>query len=118
MLAAGNQKLMNGLLWQLMRYSTLKMVREMNAAKFGAECTRVDDQTLIKWANDRVGKAGKPNRMKSFRGTLLLCACIHARYSSCIPISPAMMNIASQHHFLYVLCVQIVLCRRLCFSWT
>ena len=72
-IAEGQQKFVLALLWQLMRSSSLKMVKEMNARKFGGDA-KVDDQALIKWANDRVAKAGKNSRMKSFRGRLfILC---------------------------------------------
>jgi len=58
----GNKKLILALVWQLMRYHTIKFLSHLSVG--GAHVT--DDQ-IIEWANKKVAEAGRPSQMKSFK---------------------------------------------------
>jgi len=81
----GNKKLLLALVWQLMRFHTLKFLAEVQAKRFGGK--EVTDQMIIEWANDTVRKGGKHSSMKSFKDSELrtgvlfldLLACIEPR---------------------------------------
>jgi len=65
----GNKKLLLGLVWQLMRFHTLRFVAEVQAKRFaGAEVT---DEMLIAFVNKRVEGAGRSSRMASFKDPTL-----------------------------------------------
>jgi len=61
----GNKKLLLALVWQLMRFHTLKFLAEVQAKRFGGK--EVTDQMIIEWANDAVKVGGKSSRMKGFK---------------------------------------------------
>jgi len=65
----GNKKLLLALVWQLMRFHTLKFLAEVQAKRFGGK--EVTDQMIIDWANDTVSKGGKKSRMRSFKDSEL-----------------------------------------------
>jgi len=65
----GNKKLLLALVWQLMRYHTLKFLSEVQAKKFGGK--QVDDHMLIDWANKTVADAGKSATMSNFKDPTL-----------------------------------------------
>jgi len=65
----GNKKLLLGLVWQLMRFHTLRFVAEVQAKRFaGAEVT---DEMLVAFVNKRVEDAGRSSRMASFKDPTL-----------------------------------------------
>jgi len=64
-IAAGNKKLLLGLVWQLMRFHTLRFLAEVQAKRFGG--AEVTDQMLIDYVNNRVSTAGRSSRMASFK---------------------------------------------------
>jgi len=68
-IATGNKKLLLGLVWQLMRFHTLKFLAEVQAKRFGG--AEVTDQMLIDYVNNRVSTAGRSSRMASFKDSSL-----------------------------------------------
>lgn len=64
-LVAGNQKLILGLTWQMMRFHVLKFISEVQQKKFGNK--EVTDQDLIEWANQKVRSVGKTHTIDSFK---------------------------------------------------
>jgi len=65
----GNKKLLLALVWQLMRYHTLKFLAEVQKAKFGGG--EVTEEMIVKWANEQVKTAGKSSTMSSFKDDTL-----------------------------------------------
>jgi plastin-1 len=65
----GKKKLVLGLVWQMMRYHTLKFLAQVQAERFGGG--PVNDQDLIKWANESVRKAGRSTSMVNFQDKTL-----------------------------------------------
>jgi len=65
----GNKKLLLALVWQLMRFHTLKFLAEVQAKRFGGK--EVTDQMIIDWANDAVKSGGKHSTMRSFKDATL-----------------------------------------------
>lgn len=55
----GNQTLTLALVWQLMRFHVLSILKGLGS--------NVDDAAMIKWANDRVTQSGKSTRMANFK---------------------------------------------------
>jgi len=68
-IATGNKKLLLGLVWQLMRFHTLRFLAEVQAKRFGG--VEVTDQMLIDYVNNRVATAGRSSRMASFKDSSL-----------------------------------------------
>lgn len=66
----GNKKLVLALVWQLMRYHTIKFLQQTHADKFGANVT-VTDEMIIQWANEKVSSKGRNTRMESFKDPTL-----------------------------------------------
>lgn len=60
-----NKKLLLGLVWQMMRFHTLKFVAEVQAKKFAGQA--VTDDMLVKWANDKVASAGRTSTISSLK---------------------------------------------------
>ncbi|XP_024545636.1 fimbrin-1 [Selaginella moellendorffii] len=58
----GNRKLILAFLWQLMRYHTLQLLKNIKLR--GKE---VSDYDILKWANNKVKRSGKDSRMESFK---------------------------------------------------
>lgn len=61
----GNKKLLLALVWQLMRYHTLKFLASVQASRFGGR--EVNEPMIIDWANDRVRDAGLASSMANFK---------------------------------------------------
>jgi len=55
----GNQTLTLALVWQLMRYHVLSILKGLGS--------NVDDAAMIKWANERVTQSGKNAKMSDFK---------------------------------------------------
>ena len=64
--ARGNRKLTLAILWQLMRFNVLNIIRNL---KF--EGREVSDDDVLAWANDRVAAAGKSSSIRSFKDRTL-----------------------------------------------
>jgi len=66
--ADGNKKLVLGLVWQLMRHDTVRLLEGLGANK-----SKVSDSDLIAWANDKVAKCGKTGggKISSFQDSEL-----------------------------------------------
>lgn len=62
----GNRKLVLALVWQMMRYHTIKFLAQL---KFGGK--PVDDAAIISWANKTVAAAGKASQIVSFKDKAL-----------------------------------------------
>lgn len=62
----GNKKLILAIVWQLMRYHTIKFLSQL--AMNGAHVT---DEQIIEWANKKVAEAGRQTTMKGFRDKTL-----------------------------------------------
>jgi len=59
----GNQTLTLALVWQLMRYHVLSILKSLGS--------NVDDAAMIKWANERVSGSGKSTKMSNFKDSSL-----------------------------------------------
>jgi plastin-1 len=59
----GNQKLILGLVWQLMRSHVLSILKKLG--------NNVNDQFMIDWANNKVKSSGKNSRMNDFKDSSL-----------------------------------------------
>jgi len=59
----GNQTLTLALVWQLMRYHVLSILKSLGS--------NVDDAAMIKWANERVRGSGKSTKMSNFKDSTL-----------------------------------------------
>jgi len=64
-IAVGNKKLLLALVWQLMRFHTLKFLAEVQSKKFGGK--EVTDEMIVQWANDRVKAANRTTKMSGFK---------------------------------------------------
>lgn len=62
----GNQKLILGIVWQLMRANVINMLKQLS--KGGKE---VSDQDIINWANAKVSSSGRPSSIRSFQDPAL-----------------------------------------------
>jgi len=62
----GNKKLLLALVWQLMRYHTIKFLSKLSMG--GAA---VKEDQIIEWANKKVAAAGRSGEMKSFKDKTL-----------------------------------------------
>jgi len=56
---AGNQTLTLAIVWQLMRYHVLSILKSLGS--------NVDEAKMVKWANEQVAASGKSSRMDSFK---------------------------------------------------
>jgi plastin-1 len=59
---AGNKKLVLALVWQLMRYHTIKFLSKLTVG--GVNPT---DEQIIEWANNKVAGAGRSTTMKNYK---------------------------------------------------
>jgi len=66
----GNKKLLLGLVWQLMRFHTLRFLAEVQAKRFGG-ATEVTDDMLVTFANKRIEAAGRSSRITSFKDSTI-----------------------------------------------
>jgi len=64
-IADGNKKLILAVVWQLMRFHTLKFLQEVQAKKFGGK--PVTDQMVLEWANEQVKSTGSSRKIGSFK---------------------------------------------------
>jgi len=62
----GNQTLTLALVWQMMRYHVLSILKSL---KVGGKDVTEDD--MIKWANEQVSKSGKSGKMSNFKDSTL-----------------------------------------------
>jgi len=62
---AKNKKLVLAIVWQMMRWHTLKFLAEVNSKKFGGK--DVTDEMLVDWANATVAGAKRTSKMASFK---------------------------------------------------
>ncbi|KAF7845163.1 fimbrin-2-like [Senna tora] len=60
----GNKKLILAYLWQLMRYNTLQLLKNLRLYSHGKELT---DANILEWANCKVSSSGSQRRMDSFK---------------------------------------------------
>ena len=58
----GNKKLILSVIWQLMRYHTIKILSSLSGSG-----TRIEDKEIVDWANAKVEAGGFETRMASFR---------------------------------------------------
>lgn len=65
----GNKKLLLALVWQLMRYHTIKFLAAVQSKKFGGK--PVTDKMIVEWANNAVSAAGRTSTMGSFKDSSL-----------------------------------------------
>ncbi|KAK3184469.1 hypothetical protein Dsin_031755 [Dipteronia sinensis] len=60
----GNKKLILAFLWQLMRFTMLQLLKNLRSHSQGKEITDAD---ILRWANNKVKKAGRTSQMDSFK---------------------------------------------------
>lgn len=60
----GNKKLILAILWQLMRYNMLQLLKNLRSYSHGKEITDAD---ILNWANHKVKSSGRRSRIESFR---------------------------------------------------
>ncbi|GER31553.1 fimbrin 1 [Striga asiatica] len=60
----GNKKLILAFLWQLMRFSMLKLLKNLRSHSQGKEIT---DSDILNWANNKVKKSSRTSQMESFK---------------------------------------------------
>ncbi|GAV74610.1 CH domain-containing protein [Cephalotus follicularis] len=61
----GNKKLILAYLWQLMRFSMLQLLK--NLRSHSSQGKEITDADILRWANNKVKKAGKTSQMESFK---------------------------------------------------
>lgn len=81
----GNKKLILAIVWQLMRYHTIKFLSQL--AVNGAH---VSDTQIIQWANNQVKKAGRTSSMSSFKDKSLSTS--HFFFDLLYAIEPRIIN--------------------------
>ena len=59
----GNRKLMLGLLWQLVRFDTLRLLNSVSTQGSAVK----GDSDVLKWANETVAKGGSDRQIRNFR---------------------------------------------------
>jgi plastin-1 len=64
---SGNEKLISSIIWQLMQYHLMKVLRDLSST--GDK--QIGDKEIIEWANARVNKAGFTSKMKDFKDRTL-----------------------------------------------
>ncbi|XP_031091445.1 fimbrin-5-like [Ipomoea triloba] len=60
----GNKKLILAFLWQLMRFSMLRLLKNLRSYSQGKE---IIDTDILNWANRKVSSAGRKRQMESFK---------------------------------------------------
>ncbi|XP_020223804.1 fimbrin-1 [Cajanus cajan] len=60
----GNKKLILALLWQLMRFTMLQLLKNLRSHSQGKEISDVD---ILKWANRKVKSIGRTSHIESFK---------------------------------------------------
>jgi len=61
-----NKKIILGMVWQLMRQNIINMLKSLSS-----EGKEIKDDDILRWANEKVQKAGRPTRMESFKDASL-----------------------------------------------
>jgi len=64
----GNKTLTLALVWQLMRFHVISILKGLSKKTGGGEVTEAD---ITKWANDTVAASGKSSKMESFKDSTL-----------------------------------------------
>ncbi|TKY57358.1 Fimbrin-1 protein [Spatholobus suberectus] len=60
----GNKKLILALLWQLMRFTMLQLLKNLRSHSQGKE---ISDADILKWANRKVKSTGRTSHIESFK---------------------------------------------------
>ncbi|XP_021757982.1 fimbrin-1-like isoform X1 [Chenopodium quinoa] len=60
----GNKKLILALLWQLMRYNMLQLLKNLRSFSHGME---ISDSDILNWANYKVKSSGRKSRILSYK---------------------------------------------------
>ncbi|KAL2316693.1 hypothetical protein Fmac_030569 [Flemingia macrophylla] len=60
----GNKKLILALLWQLMRFTMLQLLKNLRSRSQGKE---ISDADILKWANRKVKSIGRTSHIESFK---------------------------------------------------
>nr|GMC85674.1 fimbrin-5-like [Ipomoea batatas] len=60
----GNKKLILAFLWQLMRFSMLKLLKQLRFHSHGRE---ISDTDILNWANKKVRSAGRKSQIETFK---------------------------------------------------
>ncbi|XP_061375633.1 fimbrin-1-like [Gastrolobium bilobum] len=60
----GNKKLILALLWQLMRFTMLQLLKNLRSHSQGKE---ISDADIMKWANRKVNSTGRTSHIESFK---------------------------------------------------
>ncbi|KAK7320337.1 hypothetical protein VNO77_29735 [Canavalia gladiata] len=60
----GNKKLILALLWQLMRFTMLQLLKNLRSHSHGKE---IGDADILKWANRKVQSIGRTSHIESFK---------------------------------------------------
>ncbi|CAD5180919.1 unnamed protein product [Musa acuminata subsp. malaccensis] len=60
----GNKKLILAYLWQLMRFNSLQLLKNLRFHTRGKE---ISDAGILDWANNKVKESGRTSRMESFK---------------------------------------------------
>ncbi|KAJ1392513.1 EF-hand domain pair [Sesbania bispinosa] len=60
----GNKKLILALLWQLMRFTMLQLLKNLRSHSQGKE---ISDADILKWANRKVKSTGRTSHVESFK---------------------------------------------------
>ncbi|CAI8586932.1 unnamed protein product [Vicia faba] len=60
----GNKKLILALLWQLMRFTMLQLLKNLRSHSQGKE---ISDADILKWANRKVNSIGRTSHIQSFK---------------------------------------------------
>jgi len=81
----GNKKLILALVWQLMRYHTIKFLSNLTM-----DGSQVNDEQIVEWANKKVADAGRPSSMRSFKDKTL--ATSHFFFDLLHAVTPDIIN--------------------------
>ncbi|KAL9347550.1 hypothetical protein Peur_058916 [Populus x canadensis] len=63
----GNKKLILAYLWQLMRFTMLQLLKNLRSHSSHSQGKEITDADILKWANNKVKKAGRTSQMESFK---------------------------------------------------
>jgi plastin-1 len=81
----GNKKLILSIVWQLMRYHSLKVLSSLSA-----DGSLASDRDILTWANSKVQRTGKETRMASFRDSSLADSVFFL--DLCSALAPGVVN--------------------------
>ncbi|KAH6756896.1 fimbrin-like protein 2 [Perilla frutescens var. hirtella] len=83
----GNKKLVLALLWQLMRFSMLQLLKNLRHHSQGKG---IGDADILNWANGKVKKSGRSSQMESFKDKTLSSGKFFLELLSCV--EPRVVN--------------------------